>query len=73
MGYIVRASDLFQMAKEVLNSGAKYVELEYLEEDRTDPADPIPPSLNFAALDNFDHHVLHDFEDIAVFSLDQLD
>lgn len=73
MGYIVRTSDLFQMAKEVLNSGAKYVELEYLEEDRTDPADPIPPSINFSALDILDHNVFYDFEDIDVLSPDQLD
>lgn len=73
MGYIVRASDLFQMAKEVLNSGAKYVELEYLEEDRTDPADPIPPSINFSALDNHNYRVFYDFEDIDVLSPDQLD
>lgn len=73
MGYIVRTSDLFQMAKEVLDSGAKYVELEYLEEDRTDPADPIPPSINFSALDALDHSVFYDFEDIDVLSPDQLD
>lgn len=73
MGYIVRASDLFQMAKEVLDSGAKYVELEYLEEDNSNPADPIPPSINFSALDNLDHHVFYDFEDIDVLSRNQLD
>lgn len=73
MGYIVRASELFQKAKEILDDGMDYVELEYLEEDTTLPGEPIPPSINFSGFKKDFTNVFVDYEDIDVLSSDQLD
>ena len=47
MAYIVPASELFQMAKEILNDGMDYVEISLNQEDTTLPDDPTPPCVSF--------------------------
>ena len=73
MAYIVRASELFQKAKEILNDGMDFVELEYLEADNSFPDDPLPPSIVFSAFKKSDPLMSIDYEEIEVLSPDQLD
>lgn len=49
MSCTVRASDLFQRAKEILDDGNEFVTIDILPEDRTDPSLPIPACVSFSA------------------------
>lgn len=47
--YTLDASELYQMAKDIINSGCTQVTLTLLEADASDPEDPIPPCVSFKA------------------------
>lgn len=46
MKVTVSVSDLYKLAKDMLNDGMDYVEISFIEQDEDDE---IPPSLNFEA------------------------
>lgn len=69
MQYIIRASDLYQKAKEILNSGMAYVSISLFEPDNTDPDDPLPACVHFSAFAEQMPGAFVDFEDIDVVSL----
>ena len=52
MDYIVSASDLYRIAKQIINDGMDWVEVSLLEPDNTIPSDPLPPGLGFRAWKN---------------------
>lgn len=66
MEYVISASELFQMAKKILNDGMDFVSIDLLEEDTTDPSDPIPPSVHFDAFKKSDPECWVDYEEIYV-------
>ena len=70
MVFKISASELFQLAKEMLNDGMSEVEITYLEEDDLDGDDPLPPSLHFSARKK-DDFLYVDYEDIEAVESDE--
>lgn len=66
MEYIVSASDLFQKAKEILNSGMDLVEISLVEPDISDPDDPLPACVHFNAFKTNCPEARIDFEELDV-------
>lgn len=68
MNYIIRASDLYNRAKEILNSGMDYVEISLMEPDDSDPSDPLPAAVTFEAFRKHTPYERRLFEEIEVVS-----
>ena len=66
MEYIIKVSELYQKAKEMLNDGMDYVEISLCEPDTTDPDDPLPASVHFEAFKKTSSFEGVDYEDIEV-------
>ena len=49
MNYVVKASELYQRVKEMVDDGMDYVCIDLLEPDNSDPDCPIPASVHFEA------------------------
>lgn len=71
MEYIVSASELFQKAKEILNSGMDRVEISLIEPDISDPDDPLPACVHFYAFKAGSPESRIDFEEIDVIESSQ--
>ena len=71
MEYIVSASELFQKAKEILNSGMDLVETSLIEPDISDPDDPLPACVHFDAFKVGSPEARIDFEEIDVIESSQ--
>lgn len=66
MNYVIKASELYQKAKEILNDGMDYVCISLLEEDDTDPDDILPPAVHFQAFTRENKSGWVDYEDVEV-------
>lgn len=69
MDYVITASELYQKAKEILNSGMDYVAISLMEPDNSCPDDPLPAGVHFEAFTKTCPDGWIDFEEIDVVDL----
>ena len=69
MDYVITASELYQKAKEILNSGMDYVAISLMEPDNSCPDDPLPADVHFEAFTTTCPAGWIDFDEIDVVDL----
>ena len=69
MDYVIKADELYRMAKEILNDGMDFVHISFLEGDDSDPDDILPDALKFDASKKGSYGLV-DYDSIDLVSID---